>query len=40
MAEVTLLVLILAVAAFAAMAEVFGYDSRDHDSRTSLGDHR
>jgi hypothetical protein len=28
------------VAAFAAMAEVFGYDSRDHDARPALGDHR
>jgi hypothetical protein len=40
MAEVIFLVLILAVAAFAAMAEIFGYDSRDHESRTELGDFR
>lgn len=40
MAEVILLVLILGVAAFAATAEIFGYDSREHGPRTELGDFR
>jgi hypothetical protein len=37
MAEMILLILFVALAAFAAIAEVFGYDSRDHGSRPDLG---
>ena len=34
------LAFIIAIVVLAAVAEGFGFDSRDYDPRTAMGDHR
>jgi hypothetical protein len=40
MDEMIALAFIIAIVVLAAVAESFGFDSRDYDPRTAMGDHR